>query len=133
MIFTKTSTRPVNATSARRSTGNRSRATITTEDPRWAAVVARDRAADGQFFYAVSTTGVYCRPSCAARRARPEHVSFHATASDAEQAGFRACKRCKPAQPSLAEPHAARVAELCRLLENAEPVPGLEQLAKHAG
>ena len=112
---------------------SRSRATATASDPRWPAVVARDRKADGQFFYAVSTTGVYCRPSCAARAARPENVSFHATAADAEQAGFRPCKRCKPDQPPLAEQHSALVAELCRLIENTEPAPSLGKLAQHSG
>src|SRR5574341_2019825 len=102
-------------------------------DPRWAAVVARDPAADGKFFYSVRTTGVYCRPCCAARSARPENVEFHLTAADAERAGFRPCKRCKPDQPQLARQQAARVAELCRLIESAEPVPSLEELAHHAG
>jgi AraC family transcriptional regulator of adaptative response/methylated-DNA-[protein]-cysteine methyltransferase len=108
-------------------------AATTVNDPRWAAVVARDRAADGKFFYSVRTTGVYCRPSCAARTARPENVEFHLTAADAERAGFRPCKRCKPDESSLAEQHAAQVAELCRLIESAEEVPSLEQLANHAG
>lgn len=63
-------------------------------DPRWQAVVARDRNFDGRFYYSVKTTGVYCRPSCAARVAKPENVSFHVTRADAEQAGFRPCKRC---------------------------------------
>ena len=102
-------------------------------DPRWAAVVARDAQADGQFFYSVKTTGVYCRPSCAARTARRENVAFHRTAADAERAGFRPCKRCKPDQPPLVEQHAAKVAELCRLIENAEEIPSLDELAKHAG
>lgn len=65
-------------------------------DPRWKAVVARDAAADGRFFYSVKTTGVYCRPSCSARTANPENVAFHATAAEAERAGFRPCKRCRP-------------------------------------
>jgi AraC family transcriptional regulator of adaptative response/methylated-DNA-[protein]-cysteine methyltransferase len=108
-------------------------AAATVSDPRWAAVVARDRGADGKFFYSVETTGVYCRPSCAARTARPENVRFHLTAEDAERAGFRPCRRCKPDQLPLAEQHAARVAELCRLIENADEMPGLEELAKHAG
>jgi len=108
-------------------------AAATVDDPRWAAVVARDPTADGKFFYSVKTTGVYCRPSCAARAARPENVEFHLTAADAERAGFRPCKRCKPDQPPLAERHAARVAELCRLIETAETVPSLEELANHAG
>jgi AraC family transcriptional regulator of adaptative response/methylated-DNA-[protein]-cysteine methyltransferase len=109
------------------------RAAAAPHDPRWAALRARDARADGSFFYSVSTTGVYCRPSCAARPARPEHVAFHATAAAAERAGFRPCKRCKPEQPPLAERQAARVAELCRLIERSEEPPSLEQLARHAG
>jgi uncharacterized protein len=70
----------------------------TEQDPRWAAVVARDRSADGSFYYSVSTTGVYCRPSCPARHAKPSHVRFHRTRADAGRAGFRPCKRCKPDQ-----------------------------------
>lgn len=108
-------------------------AAATIGDPRWAAVLARDPAADGQFFYSVGTTGVYCRPSCAARSARPENVAFHATAADAERAGFRPCKRCRPDQPPLAERQAARIVELCRLIETAEEAPSLVQLARHAG
>ena len=65
-------------------------------DPRWQSVVTRDAQADGSFYYSVATTGVYCYPSCAARLAKPENVRFHATRQDAEQAGFRPCKRCKP-------------------------------------
>jgi AraC family transcriptional regulator of adaptative response/methylated-DNA-[protein]-cysteine methyltransferase len=65
-------------------------------DPRWAALCARDRAADGRFVYSVKTTGVYCRPSCAARRPLPRNVRFHATPEAAERAGFRACRRCHP-------------------------------------
>lgn len=106
-------------------------AAIITGDPRWAAVVARDPAADGRFFYSVKTTGVYCRPSCASRTARPENVTFHLTAVAAERAGFRPCKRCKPDQP--AGQQAARVAELCRWIERAEQTPSLEMLAQHAG
>lgn len=108
-------------------------ALATTSDPRWAAVLARDPHADGTFFYSVGTTGVYCRPSCAARAARPENVAFHLTAADAERAGFRPCERCKPDQPPLAERHAAHVAELCRLIENAEQPLPLGELARHAG
>src|SRR3989440_12053162 len=98
-------------------------------DPRWAKIVARDKAADGSFYYAVKTTGVYCRPSCPARLARPEHVQFHATCADAEKAGFRPCKRCQPNQPALAEQHAAMIAEACRLIADAEEAPDLEALA----
>jgi AraC family transcriptional regulator of adaptative response/methylated-DNA-[protein]-cysteine methyltransferase len=108
-------------------------AAATVSDPRWAAVVARDPAADGKFFYSVKTTGVYCRPSCAARPARPENVRFHATCADAEQAGFRPCKRCKPDQAPLIAQHAAKVTRICRLIEDADTVPGLEELASRAG
>ncbi|HEX2218905.1 MAG TPA: bifunctional DNA-binding transcriptional regulator/O6-methylguanine-DNA methyltransferase Ada [Gemmatimonadales bacterium] len=105
----------------------------TTTDSRWAAVIARDAGADGTFFYSVRTTGVYCRPSCGARRPRPENVRFHATREDAEQAGFRPCKRCRPDRPSLAEQHTATVTEACRLIENSPRPPALEELAAGAG
>jgi len=101
-------------------------------DPRWAAVRSRDARADGEFFYSVRTTGVYCRPSCASRMPRPENVAFHATAAEARRAGFRPCLRCKPDEPSLATQHAALVANLCRLLESADRVPSLAELAEHA-
>jgi AraC family transcriptional regulator of adaptative response/methylated-DNA-[protein]-cysteine methyltransferase len=103
------------------------------QDPRWAAVFARDRRADGTFFYSVSTTGVYCRPSCGSRRANPKHVRFHRTAAEAERAGFRPCRRCKPDQPSLEQTRAAKIADICRLIETADEPPRLEALARHAG
>jgi len=106
---------------------------LVTEDERWAAVVRRDPAADGRFYYSVSTTGVYCRPSCAARRARREHVRFHPTCAEAEAAGFRPCKRCRPDAAPLAERRAAAVARACRLIEAAEEVPSLDALARAAG
>ena len=112
---------------------NTRQARATVGDPRWAAVIARDAKADGRFFYSVRTTGVYCRPSCASRRARPENVQFHATREDAERAGFRPCKRCQPDRPALLERHAARVIEACRRIEAAERAPSLESLAANAG
>jgi AraC family transcriptional regulator of adaptative response/methylated-DNA-[protein]-cysteine methyltransferase len=108
-------------------------AAATMRDPRWTAVVTRDPGADGTFFYAVRTTGVYCQPSCGARTANPENVEFHATAADAERAGYHPCKRCKPDQPPAQIRHAALVADLCRLIENAEQMPRLDELAEHAG
>jgi AraC family transcriptional regulator, regulatory protein of adaptative response / methylated-DNA-[protein]-cysteine methyltransferase len=108
-------------------------AAATEGDPRWASVVARDPEADGTFYYSVKSTGVYCRPSCAARRARPENVSFHMRREDAENAGLRPCKRCKPNQASLVEQYAANVTKACRLIEESEKVPSLEELANHAG
>src|SRR5256714_8712951 len=110
------------------------RAAQTQADPRWAAVVARDAGADGRFFYSVKTTGVYCRPSCAARPARPENVAFHDTAADAQKAGFRPCKRCRPERAvSPVAQQANLVAELCRFIEGAERVPTLDELAQRAG
>jgi AraC family transcriptional regulator of adaptative response/methylated-DNA-[protein]-cysteine methyltransferase len=114
-------------------TRNETLALATVADPRWAAVVTRDRGADGSFFYSVRSTGVYCRPSCAARQARPENVAFHTSAAEAEAAGFRPCRRCRPDQPGAASPHAATVAELCRFIESAEEVPTLDALAQRAG
>ncbi|HEY1722689.1 MAG TPA: bifunctional DNA-binding transcriptional regulator/O6-methylguanine-DNA methyltransferase Ada [Magnetospirillaceae bacterium] len=100
---------------------------------RWQAVVNKDARADGAFFYSVKTTGVYCRPSCAARPARRENVAFHTTCADAERAGFRACKRCKPDQGSLAERRALAIEKACRLIEDAEELPDLAAMAEAAG
>ncbi|MES2935840.1 MAG: bifunctional DNA-binding transcriptional regulator/O6-methylguanine-DNA methyltransferase Ada [Pseudomonadota bacterium] len=105
----------------------------TISDPRWDAVVARNPEADGSFYYSVKTTGVYCRPSCAARLAKPENVRFHASCADAENAGFRPCKRCKPEQPSQAAQYAAIVTEACRIIEAAENAPALDALAAQVG
>ena len=102
-------------------------------DPRWRSVACRDKEADGRFVYSVKTTGVYCRPSCAARLARPENVRFHATTAAAEKAGFRACKRCKPTGVSVMEANTAKIEKVCRLIERSEETLSLEQLAKHAG
>ena len=109
------------------------RAAATVSDPRWAAVVARDTRADGDFVYAVRTTGVYCRPSCGSRTARPENVEFHATAAEAELAGFRACKRCRPNHMARGVVQSALIAELCRYIESADQPPTLDMLARRAG
>ncbi len=106
---------------------------IATDEGRWAAVLAKDHAADDSFFYSVRTTGVYCRPSCAARPARRENVAFHLTTAGARAAGFRPCKRCRPDEPPLAERHAAVVGEACRAIEAAEEVPSLAALSDRAG
>jgi AraC family transcriptional regulator, regulatory protein of adaptative response / methylated-DNA-[protein]-cysteine methyltransferase len=103
------------------------------DDQRWAAVQRRDRVADGVFYYSVQTTGVYCRPSCASRPARRENVRFHETCAEAERAGFRPCKRCRPNEATPAERHASQVAKACRLIEEAEEAPSLDALAKAAG
>lgn len=111
----------------------RARAAATQADPRWAAVLARDAGADGRFFHSVRTTGVYCRPSCGARTPRPENVAFHASAAEAEAAGFRPCRRCRPDLPPLVERQAAMVAALCRRIDEADTLPTLDALATSAG
>ena len=100
------------------------------DDQRWDAVLARDPSQDGKFFFAVSTTGVYCRPSCPARRPRRENVQFFARPENAEQAGYRACLRCKPKSLS-GNAQSDGVKEICRFIEQHldEPVT-LERLGK---
>jgi AraC family transcriptional regulator of adaptative response/methylated-DNA-[protein]-cysteine methyltransferase len=85
------------------------------DDSRWPAVLKRDATRDGSFVFAVTTTGIYCRPSCPARRPRPENVRFFEQPEDAEGAGFRACRRCHPA--STHDPKSAWIARVCRLIE----------------
>jgi AraC family transcriptional regulator of adaptative response/methylated-DNA-[protein]-cysteine methyltransferase len=101
--------------------------------PFFDALTKRDGRADGAFFYAVKTTGIYCRPSCAARTPRPENVAYYATTQAAETAGYRACKRCRPDQPPRAETEAALVAAACRRIETADTAPDLATLAAEAG
>ncbi|KQQ47427.1 6-O-methylguanine DNA methyltransferase [Duganella sp. Leaf126] len=107
------------------------------DETRWAAVQARDGRADDVFWYSVRSTGVYCRPSCAARPALRRNVAFHASRQAAEQAGFRPCLRCKPDQPPLAVRQAALAARACALIDAAaragEDVPDLDALAAAVG
>lgn len=103
------------------------------EAERWAAVQQRDSAADGVFYYSVRSTGVYCRPSCAARPALRKNVAFHDSREAAEQAGFRACLRCKPDQPPLAQRHAQIAAQACRLIDELDEEPDLDALAQACG
>lgn len=100
---------------------------------RWACVLARDKSSDGRFVFSVVTTGIYCRPSCPARRALRENVRFFDSCIEAEAAGFRACKRCKPNEPALAEQHAVKVAQACRLIDEADDLPTLDELAGAVG
>src|SRR5262245_54317230 len=99
------------------------------DDPRWAHIVARDKAADGHLWYSVSTTGVYCRPSCPSRIANPNNVQLHDTLESARSTGFRPCKRCNPDGPSIERQNAALVAKACRIIEESEEEPSLEELA----
>ncbi|WP_255032073.1 bifunctional DNA-binding transcriptional regulator/O6-methylguanine-DNA methyltransferase Ada [Bordetella genomosp. 1] len=104
-----------------------------TLDPRWAAVVARDPAADGQFVYAVRTTGVYGRPSSAARLPRPENVEFFDSAAEAEAAGYRPSRHVAADQTQVGHQHADVVARVCRLIDASDEVPPLARLAERAG
>ena len=108
-------------------------ATMDRTDARWEALVRRDPRADGRFVYGVSTTGVYCRPSCASRRPLRKNVSFFAQASAAEAAGFRACKRCRPDEASAGEPQRAAVERACALIRESDRTPTLAELARAAG
>lgn len=103
------------------------------DDPRWARIVARDKAADGHLWYSVSTTGVYCRPSCPSRIANPKNVQLHDTLQSARSTGFRPCKRCNPDGPSIERRNAALVAKACRMIEESEEEPSLEELADEIG
>lgn len=104
----------------------------TEQDPRWAAILARDPKADALFVYGVKTTGVYCRPSSASRLPRPENVEFFDTPAHAEAAGYRASKRASGDQTQLAAHHAQRVADACRQIEQADTPPSLNALALQA-
>jgi AraC family transcriptional regulator of adaptative response/methylated-DNA-[protein]-cysteine methyltransferase len=96
-------------------------------------VIRRDRAADGQFVYAVGSTGIYCRPSCASRRPLRARVRFFATAADAEQAGFRPCRRCRPHDPNAADPWIERIRRASAYLAKVEGHPSLAALAARVG
>jgi AraC family transcriptional regulator of adaptative response/methylated-DNA-[protein]-cysteine methyltransferase len=116
-------------TTLKSQTDSKNGGSFRTDAERWLAVTRRDPRADGRFFYSVSTTGVYCRPTCAAKLARRENVSFHATAAEAEQAGFRACKRCHPRDPVPGRVHVEAVEKACALIREAEETPDLDTLA----
>jgi AraC family transcriptional regulator of adaptative response/methylated-DNA-[protein]-cysteine methyltransferase len=103
------------------------------DDPRWARIVARDRRADGAFWYSVLTTGVYCRPSCPSRTANPKNVRLHPTLAEAKATGFRPCKRCNPDGQSADEVAVDLVAKACRLIESNEEELQLRTLAASVG
>jgi len=112
---------------------NKTGTSYRTDRERWQAVLQRDKNVNDAFFYSVKTTGVYCRPWCPARRARRENVAFHLTPKDAERAGFRPCKRCKPNDPSAHGEPAAMVAQACKLIVDAEEPLSLDALAEAVG
>jgi AraC family transcriptional regulator of adaptative response/methylated-DNA-[protein]-cysteine methyltransferase len=103
-------------------------------DQLWQAVMAKDASYDGQFVFAVSSTGVYCRPSCPSRRAHRERVKFFDLPEAAEQAGFRACLRCQPRRARVLDPQLELVQRVCRFLNTSDgETLKLAELASHAG
>lgn len=100
-----------------------------TDDDRWQSVVDRDADADGQFVFAVHTTGIFCRPSCRAKHALRKNVCFFADAQQAQTAGFRPCKRCQPDKDSAQQHRLDKIAHACQLLEQESPLT-LDDLAQ---
>jgi AraC family transcriptional regulator of adaptative response/methylated-DNA-[protein]-cysteine methyltransferase len=105
---------------------------IPDEAERWRAVLARDRTWDDRFVYGVSSTGVFCRPSCASRRPGRARVTFFDTALEAERAGYRSCRRCKPKE-TAADPWLDRITRACVYLANVDGHPTLTTLARRFG
>jgi AraC family transcriptional regulator, regulatory protein of adaptative response / methylated-DNA-[protein]-cysteine methyltransferase len=87
------------------------------EEQYWRAVVEKDSRANGTFFVAVRSTGVYCKPSCPSRRPKRENVTFFTSPEAAEQAGYRACKRCRPRETAQADPQVEIAQRICRYIE----------------
>lgn len=105
------------------------------DNARWAAVVKRDTRADGVFVYCVKTTQIFCRPNCRARLARRSNVEFFSTTAEAQAAGYRACKRCRPLLVKYT-PEADKIQKACTMLDTQSrdaPFPGLDRLAREAG
>ncbi len=105
----------------------------TTESARWDALVSRDRAVASDFVYAVRSTGIYCRPGCASRRPRRDRVTFFDTFAEAERAGFRPCRRCRPRDAAVSDPWLERIRRACAYLADVEGHPTLASLARRLG
>src|SRR5712691_5307355 len=104
------------------------------EDERWSAVLSRDARFDGEFVFAVSSTGIYCRPSCPSRRPHRERVSFFQLPEAAEQAGFRACRRCHPRRARANDPQIELVRRICHLIDEHDEEPlTLETMSSETG
>ena len=102
-------------------------------DSRWDRILARDKTADGKFWYSVATTGIYCRPSCPSRTCNPKNVTLHDSLAAAKATGFRPCRRCRPDELSADAVNAAAVARACALLDAAEQTPSLTEVAQAVG
>jgi AraC family transcriptional regulator, regulatory protein of adaptative response / methylated-DNA-[protein]-cysteine methyltransferase len=108
------------------------RCRYTTDRQRWRALLKRDRAAEGEFVYSVATTGIYCRPGCPSRLPNRDNVQFFDRCSDAERAGFRACRRCDPVGPTQKQRQVEAVARACKVVAASEELPSLSALASAA-
>ncbi|MGB3225580.1 MAG: bifunctional DNA-binding transcriptional regulator/O6-methylguanine-DNA methyltransferase Ada [Desulforhopalus sp.] len=108
----------------------KSHSTYTTDDRRWNAVVGKEQSADGCFYYAVMTTGIFCRPSCSSRLPNRENVEFFISSEDAQASGYRPCKKCKPTGTTVKEEAEQKIIKACRIIENSNTVPKLIDLAK---
>ncbi len=106
---------------------------FSTDADRWQAIIERVPQADGHFFYGVATTGIYCRPACASRLPNRENVRFFDDQQLAEAAGYRPCKRCNPQTPAEEDASVRAIIHACRLIEEAEQPPSLDELAGAVG
>lgn len=107
--------------------------TYSTDQTRWEALVERDQGADGAYVYGVVTTGIYCRPVCSSKLPNRDNVRFFDTCEDAEQAGFRPCKRCTPSSLDGQAMHREAIIRACQLIEESEESPSLTDLANAVG
>lgn len=107
--------------------------TFDTDDSRWDAVVNKDEAADGIFYFAVQTTGIFCRPSCSSRLPNRKNVSFFISCQEALKAGYRPCKKCRPTDKSKEEMIEGKIAQACRVMEKSSAMPKLADLAGEVG
>lgn len=103
------------------------------DETRWRAVTTRNRDTDGRFVYAVRSTGIYCRPSCPSRKPYRDRVEFFETPGDAERAGYRACRRCRPIEGRPADPWIEKIRRACVYLSNVDGHPSLATLAARIG
>jgi AraC family transcriptional regulator of adaptative response/methylated-DNA-[protein]-cysteine methyltransferase len=108
-------------------------AQVADDETLWRAVLKRDATFDGTIFFAVRSTGIYCRPSCPARRPRREQVVFFQIPEAAERAGFRSCRRCRPHSTAMNDPQVEMVRQACRYIESQDQLPTLENLSEHTG
>src|SRR4051794_13789369 len=110
------------------------RATEKGKDWRWLAVMEKNPTFDGVFYFGVTSTGIFCRPSCSSRTPKPENVAFFSESAEAERAGFRACLRCRPLEASFSGPQSELLAKALRLLDaNRGDIETVDDLSTELG